>query len=90
LTVAVVSIVLTCFSGFLVFVGLIPCFGWVNWTAIPLCALAVTSGLVGLFTDRDPVTQRMRGVLAHAFAIGTGGLLILVAIVRCAIGLGTV
>lgn len=86
---AVVSIVLTCVSGFFVFVGLIPCLGWVNWAAIPLCALAVTSGLVGLFTDRDPVTHRMRGVLAHGFAIGVGSLLVLVGIVRCAIGLGT-
>lgn len=85
---AVVSIVLTFFSGFLVFVGLIPCFGALNWVAIPLCGLTVVSGLVGLFVDRHPVTQRMRGVLAHAFAIGTGSLLVLVAIVRCAIGLG--
>jgi hypothetical protein len=88
--VAAVSIVLTCFSGFFVFVGLIPCLGWVNWVAIPMSALCVTSGLVGLFTDRDPASQRMRGVVAHLFAMGLGSLLVLIAVVRCALGLGVV
>jgi hypothetical protein len=88
--VAPVSIVLMCFSAFFVFIGLIPCLGWVNWFAIPLSALCVTAGLVGLFTDREPETNRMRGVLAHALAVGFGGLLVLVAVIRCAIGLGTI
>lgn len=85
---APVSIVLTFFSGFFVTIGLIPCLGWVNWIAIPLSSLTVTSGLVGLFTDRDPQTQRARGVLPHAFAIAMGSLLTLVSVLRCALGFG--
>jgi hypothetical protein len=87
--VAVVSIVLLFFSGLFVTVGLIPCLGWINWTAIPLAALTAMVGLVGLFSDRDPDTLRMRGVAAHLAALVLGSLLTLIGIVRCAIGLGT-
>lgn len=87
---AAVSIVLLFFSGLFVTVGLIPCFGWVNWTAIPMAALTTLVGLVGLFSDRDPDTLRMRGVAAHLAAMFLGSLLTLVAIVRCALGLGMV
>lgn len=85
-----VSLVLLFFSGFFVSVGLIPCLGWVNWTAIPLAALTAVVGLVGLASDRDPDTLRMRGVAAHVAALAIGSFLTLVAIVRCALGLGVV
>lgn len=87
---AVVSLTLLFFSGLFVTAGLIPCLGAINWTAVPLAGLTVVSGLVGLATDRDPTTQRMRGVLAHLLAIGLGSLLALIGFVRCLLGLGVV
>jgi hypothetical protein len=82
--------VLLFFSGLFVAVGLIPCLGWVNWTSVPLSALTAFAGLIGLFSDRDPVTLRMRGVPAHVLAIAFGSLLTLVGAVRCALGLGVI
>lgn len=85
---AVVSLVLTFFSGLFVTVGLVPCLGWVNWIAIPLAALSMTCGIVGLFTDRDPATGVTRGVPAHALAVSLGSLMVLVSVLRCALGGG--
>ena len=55
-----------------------------------LLALAKKGGpeVVGLFTDRDPQTQRARGVLPHALAMSIGSLLMLVSVLRCALGFG--
>ncbi len=85
---AVVSLVLLFFSGFFVTVGLIPCLGWLNWVGIPVSALTALIGLIGLCSDRDPVTLCMRGVVAHILALAMGSLLTLIAIIRCALGLG--
>jgi len=87
---APVSLVLLCFSTLYVVVGLVPCFGWVNWFGVPLSMLTALSGLLGLCTDRDPVTREMRGVAIHVAALLLGGILTLVAVVRCALGLGMV
>ena len=85
---AAVSLILVFFSGLFVSVGLIPCLGWVNWTAVPISAITAVVGLIGLCSDRDPVTSSMRGVPAHALALTLGSLLTIVGIVRCALGLG--
>ena len=74
---AVVSLVLVFFSFWFVGAGLVPCFGWINWVAVPLSLLTAMSGMIGLFTDRDPDTLRMRGVAAHALALILGSILAL-------------
>lgn len=75
-------------SGFMTFVGLVPCFGWVNWTAVPMSMLTIMVGLIGLATDRDETTRRPRGVAMHAAAIAVGAMLVVVGAVRCLVGLG--
>jgi hypothetical protein len=86
--VAVVSLVLLFSSFVFVGVGLVPCLGFVNWTAVPLAALTSMAGMIGLFTDRDPDTLRMRGVAAHVAALVLGSVLTLVGMLRCILGFG--
>lgn len=84
-----VTLLLLLSSG-LVAIGLIPCFGWLNWLAAPLCAVPMLGGLLGLLVDRDAETGRARNVAGYVMAIGLGGLLAMVSAVRCAIGGGVI
>jgi hypothetical protein len=86
--VATASLAFLMLSGFMTFVGLVPCFGWVNWTAVPMSMLTIMVGLIGLATDRDEVTRQPRGIPTHAAAIAIGMMLVVVGAVRCLVGLG--
>jgi hypothetical protein len=83
------SLVLLFFSGLGVTIGLIPCLGWLNWTAVPLSASTALVGLVGLATDRDE-HGRHRGVPFHLAALVGGMVLVAVGALRCFLGCGVV
>ncbi len=72
LTVAVIT---------LVFIGIFPCMGWVQWIGSLAAAAALVTGIVGLVTDEESKS-------AHILAIVVGVLGGGVAALRLVLGAG--
>ena len=83
---SVSSLTLLALSAFFTLVALIPCVGWLNFVAVPLCLVTVVVGIVGLASDRDPATGRARGRGSHLMAVIFGVVLASVAFLRWVLG----
>lgn len=83
---SVSSLTLLFFSAFLTLFGLIPCLGWLNWIALPLCLVTVVVGVMGLASDKDPSTGQARGRNAHLAAVIFGLILASVSFLRWVLG----
>lgn len=85
----VVSQVLIVCSVSLTAIGLIPCFGWLNWYAVPVSITCAIAGAVGMATDRGEAgLPPATGI--HTTAALAGSVATLVGIVRCMLGCGGV
>ena len=84
------SLVLFILSAILTLCGLPCCLGCLNWIAVPLSLMTAVVGLVGLITDRDPVTKRSRDVGIHLLALIGGLVLVMIGSFRCCVGGGLV
>ena len=83
----VASQVLLITSLALTLIGLIPCFGWVNWWAVPISITCAVVGAVGMATDKDQAgLPPNTGVHTAAALLGTAAAL--VGAVRCILGCG--
>ena len=71
----------------LVFVGMFPCLGWVQWIGSFFAAAAILTGIIGLLFDRDNL-GRAQGQLAHIIALVTGLMCGGLGALRCGIGGG--
>lgn len=69
-------------------VAFVPCLGLLNLLAVPLSIGAALLGTLGLWIDRDPVTDRARDPNTYVAALLSGIGLALVGMVRCWIGGG--
>jgi hypothetical protein len=74
-------------AGMLTGVGLLPCFGWMQWVAVPVSAATFVIGVIGLATDRDE-KRNVRGLPMHLAAVVVGSILVMIGAVRCLIGFG--
>jgi hypothetical protein len=86
-TAAIVTLILS-FVG--VIVALFPCAGWLNWVAVPFCAVPVIIGIVGLAVDTDEETKKNPNVVLYILTIVIPCGLGIMGIVRCFIGGGLV
>ena len=84
---SVASIVMSVVSGMVTCLGIFPCFGWLQWFAVPISAATVVIGLIGLATDRE-ADGTARGIPAHVAAVGVGTLLVAIGTLRCLVGGG--
>lgn len=75
-TLATVALCLMC-------MGLIPCFGWINWAAIPLGGISAILSLISLSTDQDSPTRNnaVIGLVMGLIAVVVGS-------VRLFLGMG--
>lgn len=84
------SLVLLLVSGFLTVCGLPCCLGCLQWFAVPLSLVTALIGLVGVLTDKDPITKQPRGLPIHLAALIGGIVLVVVGSIRCCVGGGIV
>lgn len=70
--------------------GLPCCLGWLNWFAVPLALATIVVGLVGLATDKNPITGQINESRLHLAAVIVGVLCAVIATLRCAAGGGCV
>jgi hypothetical protein len=70
--------------------GLPCCLGCINYVAVPISLATLVVGLVGLGTDKDPVTGQARDLNLHLAAVIVGVLCAAIGTVRCAAGGGCV
>ena len=82
------SLILLILATSLVFMGLVPCFGWMNWASGPVCSLTVLLGVIGLTMDKDEQSGEARHTGIHLAALIGGTVLGVVATLRCLIGGG--
>jgi len=87
---SVSSLTLLFLSAALTLFGLVPCLGWLNWVAIPLCFVTVVVGVMGLASDKDPHSGEARGRGVHLLAVICGLVLGAVATLRWVLGAGIV
>jgi len=71
----------------LVLIGLVPCFGWLNYFADLLCLALLIVGIVGLVSDRD-AEGKAQNLGLHITAIIASLVLATVASVRLVLGCG--
>jgi hypothetical protein len=83
---SVSSLTLLFLSAFLTLFGLVPCLGWLNWVALPLCLVTVVVGVMGLVSDKDPATGKSRGRNAHLMAVIFGLMLAALSFLRWVLG----
>jgi hypothetical protein len=69
--------------------GVIPCFGILQWIAVPVSAATFVIGVIGLATDRDE-QGRSQGLPMHLAAVVGGAVLVTIGVVRCVLGGGIV
>jgi len=82
------SLVLTTLSVIATALGLPCCLGWINWLAVPISLTCAIVGIVGLATDKDPVTREVRDANVHLAAVITGVVLTALGSLRCLLGGG--
>ncbi len=83
---AIASLTLVALSLFFTLFGLIPCVGWLNFIAVPMCFVTTVVGIVGLASDKDPASGEPRGRSSHLMAVVFGLILGCVACVRWVLG----
>ena len=84
---AIVTLILAFVS---VIIALFPCAGWLNWVAVPFCAVPVIIGIIGLAVDKDPETKKNPNMVLYILTIVIPFGLGIMGIVRCIIGGGVV
>jgi hypothetical protein len=84
---SVASLVMVLLAGMMTGAGFLPCFGWLQWIAVPVSAATFVVGVVGLATDRDEQGST-RGLPAHLAALVGGAILVMLGAVRCLLGGG--
>jgi len=82
----IASLTLVALSAFFTLFGLIPCVGWLNFIAVPMCSVTTVVGIVGLASDKDPASGRPRGRSAHLMAVVFGLILGCIACARWVLG----
>jgi len=70
--------------------GLPCCCGCLNWLAVPLSLATIVVGLIGLATDKDPATGRVRELRLHLAAVIIGIVCAAIGTARCGAGGGCV
>jgi len=70
--------------------GLPCCLGCFNYFAVPISLATTVVGLIGLATDKDPVTGHIRDQKLHVAAVIVGVLCAVIGTIRCAAGGGCV
>jgi hypothetical protein len=82
----IASLTLVALSACFTLFALIPCVGWLNFIAVPMCFVTSVVGIVGLASDKDPASGEPRGRSAHLMAVIFGLILGCVAFVRWVLG----
>jgi hypothetical protein len=82
-TAALVTLII---SAVLIFIGLIPCAGILNWGAVPFCIVPAIIGVIGLATDKDEETGTNPNMTLYILSIVVPLGLALVGTIRCAMG----
>lgn len=70
--------------------GLPCCLGCLNYVAVPLSLATAVVGLIGLATDKHPVTGQINDQRLHLAAVIVGVLCAAIGTVRCGLGGGCV
>ena len=83
---AIASLTLVALSACFTLFALIPCVGWLNFVAVPMCLVTTVVGIVGLASDKDPASGEPRGRSAHLMAVVFGLILGGVACARWVLG----
>ncbi|MCZ6462838.1 MAG: hypothetical protein O7A09_00755 [Proteobacteria bacterium] len=83
----IASSVLIALSLFTVCLGLIPCFGWLNWVGVPASVACAVVGAIGLATDKGP-DGSSHYVPLHTAAIVIGVVMGGIGVIRCSLGSG--
>lgn len=84
----IATLVLLSLSIPLFLLGLLPCFGPLNWVGVPLAATTAIVGLLGLALDRAPGESRPLATLVYLAGLLGGVLIAVLGGLRCAVGYG--
>lgn len=84
----VATMVLLTLGILLTLAGLVPCLGWLNWFGVPICSATAIMGIIGLATDKDPVTGVNESQALYVCALVFGLVLGVVGAIRCSAGAG--
>ena len=83
----IASSVLIALSLFTVCLGLLPCFGWLNWVGVPAATACAIVGILGLVNDKGPDGVSRYATL-HTTAIVIGVVMGGLGAIRCMLGGG--
>jgi hypothetical protein len=70
--------------------GLIPCLGWINWFGVPAAGATAILGIIGLATEKDPITGKPDSLALYICALIFGLMMATVGFLRCSAGGGLV
>ena len=68
--------------------GLVPCLGWVNWIGVPTAGAAAILGIIGLSTQKNPLTGQPDNQALYICALVLGVVMAGMGMVRCYMGGG--
>lgn len=87
-TLRIFAIILLVLGPLGVGAGIIPCLGWVNWMAVPICAATAVVGIVGLTRKEKKADGTTPDGGLYLAAIIVGSIFIVVGTIRCLLGGG--